>query len=78
MITGRLTLRSSNSDLLGDEEAKMTRLSFKNLKMGKFKACSRTGDGLEGIVNAERLLMAGSLEFRLDRRGCTMFGFPEC
>ena len=56
----------------------MTRLSFKNLKMGKFKACSRTGDGLEGIVNAERLLMAGSLEFRLDRRGCTMFGFPEC
>jgi len=33
----------------------MTRLSFKNLKMGKFKACSSTGDGLEGIASIERL-----------------------
>jgi hypothetical protein len=54
-----LTLRSSNSDLLGDDEAKITRLSFRNLKMGRFKACLSTGDGLEGIASDERLYVKG-------------------
>ena len=48
----RLTLRSSSSWRLGEEEARTTRLSFKNLKMGRSSACLSTGEGRvdEGMV----------------------------
>jgi hypothetical protein len=42
----QLTLRSRSSFILGEEEARTTRLSLRNLKMGKFNACSSTGEGL--------------------------------